>query len=188
MRAAEHETQAPRLPARNAQEIDGPALWVAMIAAFMLLRVMWLSSMGEWSPPRIIAFSVLAILCACLLLSIVSQRRFWWAPRIIAGMIAFGCLSVVYLAAWYMPTLAHDPRLPAVFMATVCFLVAGVPALCFMLWGHTHGKLARLDVVRITRMDIWTGKLLVLLRYALFIAVAFYVLRLLYLDLVLYQG
>lgn len=188
MQTVERDTGARTLPVRNAQEIEGAALWVAMIAASMLLSVMWLSSMDEWSPPRIVAFSVLALLCACLLLSIISQRHFWWAPRIIAGMIAFGCLSVVYLAAWYMPTLAHDPRLPAVFMATVCFLVAGVPALCFMLWGHTHGKLARLDAERITRMDIWTGRLLVLLRYALFIAVAFYVLRLLYLDMVLYQG
>lgn len=188
MRVAERESRGQKFPARNAQEIDGPALWVAMIAACMLLSVVCLSSMGEWSSPRILTCSVLATLCSCLLLSMISQRRFWWAPRIIAGMIAFGCLSAVYLAAWYMPTLAHDPRLPAVFMATVCFLVAGVPALCFMLWGHTHGKLARLDAERITRMDIWTGRLLVLLRYALFIAVAFYVLRLLYLDMVLYQG
>jgi hypothetical protein len=185
VRAAERETQAGALPVRNAQEIDGSALWVAMIAVSMLLSVVCLSSAGEWSPPRIVACSVLACLCACLLLCIVSQRRFWWAPRIIAGMLGFSCLAAVYLAAWYMPTLAHDPRLPAVFMATVCFLVAGVPALCFMLWGHTHGKLARLDAGRITRMDVWTGRLLVLLRYALFIAVAFYVLRLLYLGMAL---
>ena len=185
MRAAEREAQAHRVQARNAQEIDGPALWVAMIAVSMLLCVVCLASAGAWSPPRIVTCSVLTVLCGCLLLCIISQRRFWWAPRIIAGMIAFGCLAVVYLTAWYAPAIVHDPRLPAVFMVTVCFLVAGVPALCFMLWGHTHGKLARLDAGRITRMDIWTGRLLVLLRYALFIAVAFYVLRLLYLDMVL---
>ena len=188
MRTAEREDRGQEFPARNAQEIDGPALWVAMIAACMLLGVVCLASAGEWSPPRVFTCSVLVTLCTCLLLSAISQRRFWWAPRIIAGMIAFGCLSAVYVAAWYAPTLAHDPRLPAVVMASVCFLVAGVPALCFMLWGHTRGKLARLDTDRITRMDVWTGRLLVLLRYALFIALAFYVLRLLYLGMLLYPG
>lgn len=188
MRAAEREHGEASLPLRNAQEIDGPTLWVAMIAASMLLAVLCLASAGEWSLPRIVTCSVLVTLCGCLLLSIISQRRFWWAPRIIAGMLGFGCFAGVYLTAWFPPSLARDPRLPAVFMVTVCFLVMGVPALCFMLWGHTGGKLARLDVQCVTAMDLWTARLLVLLRYALFIAVAFYLVRLFYLEMILYPG
>lgn len=188
MRAAEHETSAA-LPARNAQELDTPALLLSLGAAFSLFVGLCQPSAGsDWSMPRIAVCALLALICLCLLLALASQRRYWWAMRIIAGLLGFGCFAGVYLTAWFPPSLARDPRLPAVFMVTVCFLVMGVPALCFMLWGHTGGKLARLDVQRVTTMDLWTARLLVLLRYALFIAVAFYLVRLLYLEMLLYPG
>lgn len=185
MRTVERERGAETLPRRNAQEIGALPLWLALLANLVLLASMLLSFRAAWSPMHTSICSVLAGIAVCLALSLVSQRRFWWAPRLIAGGIACMSLAVVYLTAWYPPDLGRDPRLPAVFMVTVCFLTLGVPALCFMLWGHTRGKLARLDAGRITSMDIWTARLLVLLRYALLIALAFYLLRVFYLDMVL---
>ncbi len=175
-------------PARNAQEVRASVLWFMLAVASLFLVLVYFAPHSAGSPARLAVCGVLALLWICLALSLVSQRHFWWAPRIIAGLLAFGCCAGVYLTAWYPPELSRDPRLPAVFMVTVCFLVIGVPALCFMLWGHTGGKLARLDARRITVMDLWTARLLVAVRYALFIAVAFYLLRLLYLEMVLYPG
>lgn len=183
MQAAERERKAETQPRRNAQEIGALPLCLSLLICLVLLAAMAMSYQGAWSPAELGSGAVLLAVAVCLALSLVSQRRFWWAPRLIAGGIAFMSLATVYLTAWYPPELGRDPRLPAVFMVTVCFLVLGVPALCFMLWGHTQGKLARLDVSSITTMDLWTARLLVLLRYALIIAVGFYLLRLFYLDL-----
>jgi len=189
VRAAERETVGEALPARNAQELSAPTLLLTLAAAFSLFVGLCQPAAGsDWFMPRILTCGALATICICLLLALANQRRYWWATRIIAGLLGFGCFAGVYLTAWFPPSLARDPRLPAVFMVTVCFLVMGVPALCFMLWGHTGGKLARTDVERVTAMDLWTARLLVLLRYALFIAVAFYLVRLFYLEMTLYPG
>ncbi len=182
------ERRRSAAPLRNAQEIGAPVLWIALAAVSLFPGILYFAAHGGGPAARLAVCSVLALLWVCLALSLVSQRYFWWAPRIIAGLLAFGCFAGVYLTAWYPPELARDPRLPAVFMVTVCFLVMGVPALCFMLWGHSGGKLARLDARRVTTMDLWTARLLVALRYALFMAVAFYLVRLLYLEMVLYPG
>lgn len=176
------------LPARNAQELGGAVLWLTTLAAWLSAVVLCLDFSGAWSVPRLLFCGGVGLVAFCLSLSLVSQRRFWWAPRIVAGILGFAWLAAVYLVAWYPPELARDPRFPMVFIATTGFLIMGVSALCFMLWGHTGGKLARLDAVRISTMDRLTARLLVLLRYALYVALAFYLLRLLYLEMVFYPG
>ena len=188
MPAAERERSAAALPARNAQELGAGLLWLVMPAAWLTTVVLCLDLSAAWSLPRLAFCGCMGLVALCLSLSLVSQRRFWWAPRIVAGLLGFGWLAAVYLVAWYPPELARDPRFPVVFIATTGFLVMGVSALCFMLWGHTGGKLARPDALHITLMDRWTARLLVLLRYALYIALSFYLLRLLYLEALLYPG
>lgn len=162
-------------PVRNAQRIATPVLWLMTPASLLLSGMLWLQFAGDWTPARAVACGALSLASLCLVLSLVSQRLFWWAPRLLAALIAGACIAAVYLAAWFPIPARSDPRLPAIFIATLGFLLLGLPCLCFTLWGHTGGKLARGDTERITPMDRWTARLLVVLHYAMLLALAFYI-------------
>lgn len=183
MQVLERQVLAGEGTGHNAQRISRPVLWVVTPASLLSCIVLYLDFSTAWNLPRLIFMGVMALLCACLLLSLVDQRRFWWAPRIIAALIGLGFLTGVYLAA-RLPFSGHGERLPPLLMSTLGFLVWGVPALCFVLWGHTGGKAARQDGSRITFMDIWTTRLQVLIYYAVAAALSFYVIHQIYLDIV----
>ena len=164
-------------PARNAQRIAAPVLWLMTPAMTLFTVLLWAEFVGAWTPARIVACGVLGLAALCFAFALVSQRLFWWAPRVLAAMVSAACFGAIYLVAWLPARAAGEPRLPAVFLATLGFLLLGVPCLCFVLWGHTGAKLARLDAIRITPMDRWTARILRALHYAVLVALAFYVAR-----------
>jgi hypothetical protein len=179
LRALDYRRRSLR---RNAQLISRWVL-LALTPPIAALTVYLCLLQAPWSMPRVLLCSLMLLVSSCLILSIVNQRHFWWAPRLIAGIVCLVFLGFVVTTAFEPERISQDPQVPALFAATLAFLLWGLPALCFLLWGHTGGKLARDDAGPTTRMDLWTGRLLLALRYAMLIAVGFYFLRLIYLEI-----
>ncbi|MGE5625934.1 MAG: hypothetical protein ACM3ZT_10345 [Bacillota bacterium] len=176
MRAAER--QATPIGGRNAQHLSRWLLWFLTPASLTALGLSWVEFAPRWTWSREIVCAVLALTSLLLGFSLISQRRFWWAPRALALMVTVGCVAAVYRVLLF-PMAGNAPRAPALFLASVGFMVWGLPCLCFALWGHTRGKLARDDAQHVTRMDRWTAHLLPALAWATGIALGVYLLRLL---------
>ena len=176
MRALEHHPHAAagNGPPRNAHTIKGWVLWLLTSAMLLTTLMLFASVDGEWTLARALICATLTLVTLCLVLALISQRRFWWALRVIAGVVCFGYVAYVFDAAFSPPVSGDNPLLPRLFLATLGFLFWGLPSLCFMLWGHVGGKLARGDVKNVTPMDLWTAELLKLLVYATFIALCVY--------------
>jgi hypothetical protein len=176
LRAAER-FHAPR--GRNAQRIDRRLLWLLTPAALAGGVILFLASASGWTWLREAEFALLSLASGCLLLTLASQERFWWAPRLLAGLICLSLMAAVYRSALFPFAGIRDPHLPALFLAAVGFMLWGLPCLCFALWGHTGGKLARADAAEVTRMDRWSALLLEAVRFGVYIALGFYLAQLL---------
>jgi hypothetical protein len=177
LRAAEPKLLG--IAGRNAQLIPRALLWMLTPAAAVAAVGFSLLFMEQWNWPRAALCVVFAVATLCLVLAWSSQERYWWAPRVLAGLVTLGYLGAVVRFSWFPAPGAPGPHLPLLFLATVGFMVCGVPSLSFMLWGHTRGKLARGDVQRITLMDRWTARLIPVLAYGTWFAVGVYLLSLL---------
>lgn len=164
---------------RNAQQIDRRLLWLLAPASAVACVGLSLISAGHWNWPRGLLCGASGIAALCFALSLWSQQRFWWASRVLAGMVCLGFLAAVARLSWFPTPGAPGPHLPLLFLAVVGFMVCGVPALSFMLWGHTRGKSARADAVHVTAMDRWTTGLIPLLGYAAWFAAGVYLVSLL---------
>ncbi|HLW74266.1 MAG TPA: hypothetical protein VKT74_04290 [Gammaproteobacteria bacterium] len=168
---------AASVTGRNAQHLGRWTLWLLTPASVTALTLSWLAFAPHWTWQREILCAVLGFMAFCLALSVWSQERFWWAPRALAAVVTLGCVAAV-LRVVLFPMAGGAPRAPAVFLASVAFMVWGLPCLCFALWGHTRGKLVRADAVHVTRMDRWTAHLLPALAWGTGIALGIYLLRL----------
>jgi hypothetical protein len=177
LRAAERID--PRSAGRNAQRIPRPVLWVLTPAMAVAAFGFVILFTGHWNWARGLLCLVFAVSALCFALAWVSQERHWWAPRLLATFVTLSYLAAVVRFSWFPGAGTAGPHLPLLFLATVGFMVCGVPALSFMLWGHTRGKLARGDVQHITRMDRWTARLMPVLAYGTWLAVGVYLLSLL---------
>ena len=177
MRAAEQSRAQGRR--RNAQQLGRGMLWLLTPATLLVCAGLGLQDWGEWTLWRMALCGAFAVASACLALSLWSQERFWWAPRILAGLVTLSYLAAVIRLSFLPAAGAPGPHLPLLFLASVGFMVCGVPALSFMLWGHTRGKLARGDAGEGGLMDRWTARLIPLLGYATWFAVGVYLLSLL---------
>lgn len=176
MRAAEATSG---LHGRNAQHIPRRLLWLLTPACTVAAVGLALAYGGHWNWPRALACGGFAFSAVCFALSMAGQERFWWAPRALAGLITLCYLAAVARFSWLPGPGAPGPHLPLLFLAVVGFMLCGVPALCFLLWGHTRGKLARGDARHVTLMDRWTARLIPILTYATWFAVGVYLLSLL---------
>lgn len=164
---------------RNAQQIDRRLLWLFTAVSVAACLALGLLFAGRWNWPRGLLCGAVALAALCFTLSLWSQQRFWWASRVLGGMVCLGFLTAVARLSWFPTPGSPGPHLPLLFLAVVGFMVCGVPALSFTLWGHTRGKAARADAVRITSMDRWTSGLIPLLGYAAWFATGIYLLSLL---------
>lgn len=176
MLAAERRT-AP-LRGRNAQYLPPRLLWLLAPGNLAALGLAWFAFAPHWTWAREALCGLLGLTSLLFGLALVSQERFWWAPRVLAALVTLACVAAVYRVLLF-PMAGDTPRTPALFLASVAFMVWGLPCLCFALWGHTRGKLARLDARHVTRMDRWTAHLLPALAWATGIALAVYLIRLL---------
>lgn len=176
MRAVEQDTL--RVPGRNAQRLSRWALWLLTPLCLAVTAGLIYAYASHWTWPRELLCGTLALADGCLMLSLWSQERFWWAPRVLAGLVTLACVAAFYRLLLF-PLAGAAPRVPALFLATVAFMIWGLPCLCFLLWGHTGGKLARRDVLHATPMDRFTAQLMPALAWATGLALGVYLLRLL---------
>jgi hypothetical protein len=164
---------------RNAQLIGRGLLWLLTPAVLLAAAGLALQYWDHWNSSRILLCAALALTALLLALCLWSQQRFWWAPRALGGMVALAYLGAVIRLSLLPGPGVPGPHLPLLFLASVGFMVCGVPALSFMLWGHTRGRLARGDAGVGTLMDRWTARLIPLLGHATWLAVGVYLLSLL---------
>ena len=164
---------------RNAQLIDQRLLWLLTPAAAAACTGFCLFFLHHWNWPRAMVCGGFGVATVCFGFALWDQRRYWWATRALAGMVSLTFFGAVARLSWFPTPGAPGPHLPLLFLATVGFMVCGVPALSFMLWGHTRGKSARADAQHVTGMDRWTTRLIPLLGYATWFAVGVYLVSLL---------
>jgi len=177
LRAVEHIRRGGRR--RNAQQLSRSLLWLLTPAMLLATAGFGVQFWDHWNSARILLCAALSLCALMLAFSLWSQERFWWAPRTLAGLVALAYLAAVIRLSFLPGPGTPGPHLPLLFLASVGFMVCGVPALCFMLWGHTQGRLARDDAGEGTRMDRWTARLIPLLGHATWLAVGVYLLSLL---------
>lgn len=169
---------AEPLHRRNAQQLPRPLLWFLTPAAAAACAGFGWAFADHWTWMRLLLCGAFGVAAFFLALCLANQQRFWWASRVLAGLVAFSYLAAVIRFSWFPAPGSAGPHLPLLFLATAGFMVCGIPALSFMLWGHTRGKPARGDVSS-GALDQWTARLMPLLAYATWFAVGVYLLSLL---------
>ncbi|HEX7022160.1 MAG TPA: hypothetical protein VF171_04830, partial [Trueperaceae bacterium] len=109
MPAADPGTEQPLVPPaqRNAEFIGRGLLWVLATLSVAGMVIVLFDSGSGWNGLRWAMLGVLALISLCLVLSLISQDRFWWAPRLIAGLISLACLGFVF-RAWIFPSAGRD--------------------------------------------------------------------------------
>lgn len=178
MRVAERQP-APARAGRNAQRLGRGLLW--FLSAASLATVLGLAAlfMGHWTWPREILCAVLALVSACFVLTLVDAERHWWALRIVAAVVVGGYVAAILRLTFFPTAGALGMPVPLLFLATAGFLVCGVPALSFVLWGHTRGRLARDDAGEAGTFERRTAGLIPALAWGTWLAVGVYLLHLL---------
>jgi hypothetical protein len=109
-----------------------------------------------WSAVDIAFEAVLVLICACLVLTLINQRAFWWAPRIVAFIIFASYLG--YLASELLTqpfVVPHSPGAANPINAILGFCFFGIPCLLYALSGSTIGPIAaRTDSSEVNAKDI----------------------------------
>lgn len=178
MRALERR-HPPLRAGRNAQQLNRGLLWLlsaATLAAAFGLGAMF---MGHWTWARETLCALLVLTAACLVLTLVDAERYWWALRIVAGLVAGGYITAILRLTFFPSAGGLGTPVPLLFLATAGFMVCGVPALSFMFWGHTRGRVARDDVGEAGAFERRTARLMQALAWGTWFAVGVYLLHLL---------
>jgi len=176
VRAAERSA-APT--GRNAQRLSRGLLWLLCSASLVSALGLGALFMGHWTWAREILCGLLTLSAACFALTLADPDRHWWALRIVAGLVAGGYLAAVLRLTFFPTAGGLGMPAPLLFLATAGFMVCGVPALSFLLWGHTRGRMARDDVGEAGRLERYTARIIPALAWGTWLAVGVYLLHLL---------
>ena len=177
MRAAERQPAAR--PGRNAQQLGRGLLWFLSAASLVTALGLGVLFMGHWTWPREILCAVLALVTGCFALTLADPERHWWALRIVAGVVVGGYIAAILRLTFFPTAGGLGMPAPLLFLATAGFMVCGVPALSFLLWGHTRGRLARDDAGEAGAFERRTAGLIQALAWGTWLAVGVYLLHLL---------
>ena len=178
MRPVERQA-TPARTGRNAQQLDRGWLWLLSAASLVTTLGLAALFMGHWSWARESLCAVLMLTSGCLLLTLLDAERYWWALRIVAGLVAGGYVAAILRLTFFPTAGGLGPPAPLLFLASAGFMVCGVPALCFMLWGHTRGRLARSDAGEAGAFERRTAGLMPALAWGTWLAIGIYLLHLL---------
>lgn len=164
---------------RNAQQLARGWLWLLVSASLVTLAGFAFIFAGHWTWARELLCAVLAATAACFLLTLADPERFWWALRVVAGLVAVGYLAAILRLTFFPLAGGLGTPLPLLFLATAGFMVCGVPALSFVLWGHTRGRMARDDSGEAGAFERHTARLMPALAYGTWFAIGVYLVHLL---------
>lgn len=177
MRAAERRV-APG-GGRNAQYLGRPLLGLLGSASLVAAVSFAVLFAGQWTWARALLCAMFSLVFFCFTLALADEERYWWALRIVAGFVAAAYLAAILRLTFFPLAGELGHPVPLLFLATAGFMVCGVPALSFMLWGHTRGRAARADVGEAGVFERYTARLLPALAYGTWFAVGVYLLHLL---------
>jgi len=176
--AAERRPAAPRA-GRNAQRLGRGPLWLLSTASLVTALGFGTLFMGHWTWAREVLCAAMALTTGCFLLTLLDAERYWWALRVVAGLVAGGYVVAILRLTFFPTAGGLGTPAPLLFLATAGFMVCGVPALSFMFWGHTRGRLARDDAGEAGAFERRTAGLMPALAWGTWIAVGVYLLHLL---------
>ena len=177
MRAAERQPAARS--GRNAQQLSRGILWLLSSASLVTTLGLGALFMGHWTWAREILCAMLTLVTGCFALTLADPERHWWALRTVAGLVACGYVAAILRLTFFPTAGGLGAPAPLLFLATAGFMVCGVPALSFMLWGHTRGRLARGDAGEAGVFERRTAGLMGALAWGTWLAVGVYLLHLL---------
>ncbi|HEU5399348.1 MAG TPA: hypothetical protein VFV77_08690 [Gammaproteobacteria bacterium] len=169
----------PLRTGRNAQQLGRGWLWLLASASLVTVAGFAVLFTGHWTWARELLCAVLTSAAACFLLTLADPERFWWALRIVAGLVAAGYLAAILRLTFFPLAGELGAPLPLLFLATAGFMVCGVPALSFVLWGHTRGRMARDDAGEAGAFERHTARLMPAIAYGTWFAIGVYLLHLL---------
>ena len=157
-------------PSRGIWLIATPAAVLATIVMFLFF------DQRGWSRDDILFEAILVVISLALILTLVSPRMFWWAPRVLA-LIIFGA----YL--WYLayelltqPFVAPRSRGAAnPINAILGFCVFGIPCLLYAFSRRSVGPVGQqIDSSQVAEKDARSLKIATVARW-FFLAVSFLV-------------
>lgn len=127
-------------------------LWFGVIGALLLTGLLAFTfQQGGWTAPRIGALAVLLLLALSLILTLMDAARFWWGMRVVTCIVFAATLGNLLDAALLAPGRQHADGFGLAFRG---FLIFGLPALVYTLWGSIWGNVGLGQRKLITRADV----------------------------------
>jgi hypothetical protein len=118
----------------NERYRPGCFFWIfAPFLLFLFFGVPWL--IPDWNPKSIVALGFVECMGACFFFGLLNPDRFWWAWRVLAGLIfmTFSAYLVLELIkSGGAITFRGDT---SVVHAALGLCGLGLPALCYALFG-----------------------------------------------------
>jgi len=133
----------------NSEKIP-KGLWVAFLVILVLTVASFhLGGIAKWTLPFIVTDSVCGVFIVCVCLALISQEKFWWAPRIITASIFVLYSSYLIYEFWIAKPTFHaifqsmqqPTSEPSPYASFLGFCAFGVPSLFYTLWGSVWGPI-----------------------------------------------
>ncbi len=127
-------------------------LWFGVIGALLLTGLLAFAfQQGGWTAARIAGLAVLLLSALGLSLTLLDAARFWWGMRVVTCIAFAATLGNLLDAALFTPGRPHTDGFGLAFRG---FLIFGLPALVYTLWGSIWGNVGLGQRKLITRADV----------------------------------
>jgi hypothetical protein len=113
-------------------------LWFGVIGAVLLTGLLAFAfQQGGWTAARIAGLAVLLLLALGLSLTLLDAVRYWWGMRVVTCIVFAATLWHLFDAALFAPSRQQADGFGLAFRG---FLIFGLPALVYSLWGSIWGN------------------------------------------------
>lgn len=148
---------------RQAAVFSRAFLWFATMLTVLLNIGFYHNFVSTGNPAHGMALAGGVAVSVCLVLVIVDSARFWWAGRFLAGVV-FLLMGAYLLGAVLERAVGPQPGMPGgtALTAVAAFLLVGIPALTYFLWGTVDGPMGGQSPEDASLSDLATQALLLL--------------------------
>ena len=127
-------------------------LWFGVVGALLLTALLAFAfQQGGWTAARVAGLAVLLLLALGLSLTLLDAARFWWGMRVVTCIVFAATLWNLLDAALLARSRPHADGFGLAFRG---FLIFGLPALVYTLWGSIWGNVGLGHRKLITRADV----------------------------------
>jgi hypothetical protein len=134
-------------------------LWFGAVAMTLFTAVMYFFlGQSGWTASSVAFDFVCGVISVALMLTLIDQRRYWWALRVVTGIVFILCIGYLIdeFFVKHQPITFGAPGAESPLNALRAFLIFGLPCLLYTLWGSTWGKVGQTNPGKLTRADIAT--------------------------------